>query len=269
MQAQAGEGAVRNSAPEFSLLEAYKHHHFSERGTPVVHAFNIEPAFTGRDLFATYRYISANDHIEHETELEMEWGITRRLGIIFELPYIIEDERRGPSNQGFGDLIMVPRVLLHESDRLLLTAQAEIALPTGDSDFGGDNVVVPGLAAWYDLGNWWTLQGLVGWENNFSEDESALEWGLGIIKSFDLRGHGGECDHSHHRTHAGLLNFHLEFTGETELSDGGDGATHIEGLIGISHGLDCGIDIRVGYQVPITRPTELDYSWVIGANWHF
>jgi len=252
--------------------EAYQHHHFSQRGTPVVHTFNLEPAFTGRDLFVTQRYLSGNDAVEHETEIELEWGITRQLGIIFELPYIIEDERQGPTERGFGDLVVVPRVLLHESERLLVTAQTEIGLPTGDDAFGGDTIIAPGIAAWLDLGNWWTLQGIVAWENNLDADESALEFGLGLIKSFDIGGHATGCDagdHDHHRTHAGLLNLHLEFTGEMGLTDDEDGRTEVQGLIGLSHGLDNGLEIRVGYEFPVTRPTELDYGFVVGANWHF
>lgn len=269
MQVQAGEPAAEATSSDSSWLEPYKHHHFNDLGTPVVHSFNIEPAFTGRDIFGTYRYVSGSDAIEHETELELEWGLTRRLGIIFELPYIVENERQGPTKRGFGDLVVVPRALLYESDRLLLTAQAEIGLPTGSKDFGGDTSIAPGLAAWYDLGNWWTLQGLVAWENKLDADEGAIEFGLGIIKSIDLHGHGGSCDHGHHRTHAGLLNFHLEFTGEMGLTDGEDGRTEVQGLIGVSHSLSCGLDIRLGYEFPVTRPTELDYGWVIGANWHF
>ena len=222
-----------------------------------------------RVLFLTQRYHSLDGAIEHETELELEWGITRRLGIIFELPYIVENERQGPTEQGFGDLVVVPRVLLHESERLLLTAQVEVGLPTGDNDFGGDTSVAPGIAAWYDLGNWWTLQGIVGWENNLDADEGAIEFGFGLIKSIDLHTPANSCEHGHHRTHAGLLNFHLEVTGEMGLTDDEDGRTEVNGLIGISHGLDNGLDIRIGYEFPLTRPNELDYGWVIGANWHF
>ncbi|MDX1681354.1 MAG: transporter [Akkermansiaceae bacterium] len=265
----ASEKPVAQASSASSWLEPYRHNHFSDLGAPIIHTFNIEPAFTGRDLFGTYRFHSKNDAIEHETELELEWGLTRRLGIIFELPYIVENERLGPTERGFGDLVVVPRALLVETDHLLLTAQAEIGLPTGSDDFGQQTTLTPGIAAWYDLGNWWTLQGLIGWENKVDEDEAALEFGLGLIKSIDLKGHGGaDCDHNH-RTHAGLLNFHLEFTGEMGLTDDEDGRTEVNGLVGVSHGLDCGLDIRFGYEFPVTRPAELDYGWVLGANWHF
>jgi len=252
--------------------EPYRHHHFSERGTPVVHTFNLEPAFTGRDLFLTQRYHRLDGATEHETELELEWGLTRRLGIILELPYIVEDERPGPSKGGFGDLVIVPRALLHESDRLLLTFQTEVGLPTGDKDFGGDTTIAPGLAAWLDLGNWWTLQGIVGWENNLDADEQAIEFGLGLIKSFDLKNRPTGCnhgDHSHHHTHSGLLNLHLELTGEMGLTGDEDGNTAATGLIGVSYGLESGLELRGGYEFPVTGPTGLDYGFVVGANWHF
>ena len=55
LQAQAGVTVAPESSSGSGWLEPYRHHHFSERGTPVVHTFNIEPAFTGRDVFFTQR----------------------------------------------------------------------------------------------------------------------------------------------------------------------------------------------------------------------
>lgn len=73
------------------FLEPFEHLHFSERGTPIIHSFGIEAAFTGRDLFLDHIYIKGDGFTEHESELELEWAFTKRLGVILEVPYIWED----------------------------------------------------------------------------------------------------------------------------------------------------------------------------------
>ena len=111
------------------FLVPYEHTHFSALGTPLTHSFGIEPALTGRDLFLDYSYAEGDGFSEHEAELEMEWAFTRRLGIIVEVPYIWESEDGSKSVSGFGDLAIVPRALLIDSDCFLLTAQIETVPP--------------------------------------------------------------------------------------------------------------------------------------------
>lgn len=54
------------------FLDPFEHIHLSQRGTPYVHSFGIEPAFTGRDLFLDHTYREGNGVVEHESELELE-----------------------------------------------------------------------------------------------------------------------------------------------------------------------------------------------------
>ncbi len=140
------------------FLEPYQHIHFSREGTPMVHSFGVEPAFLGRDLFLDYRYRSGDGLVENELELELEWAFTRRLGVIVEVPYLFEKEDGGASVDGFGDLAIVPRAILLERDRFILSSQIEVETPTGTNGLGGETAIAPGLLAWLDLGDWWTLE---------------------------------------------------------------------------------------------------------------
>ncbi|WP_411827530.1 hypothetical protein [Luteolibacter sp. AS25] len=269
-------GLVTLSTPltAADFLEPYEHSHFSGNGTPVIHTFGIEPALTGRDLFLDYTYVDGDGGSEQEIELELEWAFTRRLGIIVEVPYIFENETGGPSASGIGDLALVPRALLIDSDQFLLTGQIETVVPTGSSTFGGETAIAPGIATWNDLGNWFALNTQVGVEHVFDEDSTEFFIGLGLVKSFgdrpDLHTDHTGHDHAHqHPTTAGLINLHLELNGSTPLNGEEQGDINLDGLIGISYGLTELTDIRLAYQFPITSPKEFDHAITSGLIWHF
>lgn len=254
------------------FLEPFEHIHRSKNGTPYVHSFGIEPAFTGRDVFLDYSYREGNGVAENETELELEWAFTQRLGVIMEVPYIWEDEEGVASANGLGDFAIVPRALLIESERFLLTAQLEIALPTGSSAFGGETAIAPGIAMWNDLGNWWTLNSNIAVEHGFDEDSTEFLFGIGLVKSFGER-YGNHTDHAGHDHPAssggGLFNIHLEATGSTPLNGEDKGDVNLEGLIGISYGLTENLDIRAGYLFPITSPRDFNKGFTGGVIIHF
>jgi hypothetical protein len=251
------------------FLESFEHIHRSQLGTPYVHSFWIEPAFTGRDLFLDYSYREGDGGTEHESELELEWAFTSRLGVIMEVPYIWEDEEGAASASGFGDFAIVPRALLVESERFLLTTQLEVVLPTGSSTFGGETAIAPGIAMWNDLGNWWTLNSGVAVEHGFDADSTELLVGFGLVKSFGEK-HENHAGHDHHAdSAAGLFNLHLEATGSTPLNGADKGDIILEGLIGISYGFAAGFDIRAGYMFPITSPKDFDHGFTGGVIFHF
>lgn len=262
--------AAESSSDYFAPFE---HLHFTERGTPIIHSFGIEPAFTGQDLFLDYTYRSGDGFTEHESEVELEWAFTKRLGVIIEVPYVFEDEEGVASASGFGDLAIVPRALLVDSDCFMLTAQIETVLPTGSSSFGGETAIAPGIAMWNDLGNWFTLNTQLGVEHVFDEDSTEFFFGFGLVKSFgdkpDLHsGHDHDHDHSSHSC-AGIFNLHLEVTGATPINGDDQGDFEVEGLVGISYGLTSQVDVRAGYLFPISSPKEFDYGLTGGIIWHF
>ena len=257
------------------FTEPFVHIHASALGTPVVHSFNVEPALTGRDLFLSYRYRRGDGYREQEIETELEWAFTKRLGVIFELPYIFERENGGRWEDGIGDLAVVPRAMLVERERLMLTAQVEVIAPTGTGGFGGETALAPGIAAWLDLGNWWTLNSQFAIEHNFDENANEFVFGLGLVKSIGGRGercddggHGGH-DHDHYGYSGGGLHFHAEATGTVGLSGQESGVTEIEGLVGVSYGIREYVDIRIGYEFPLTSPRAFDGGVVAGLIIHF
>ena len=261
-------------AMEGDFMKPFEHIHFSPLGTPIIHSFGVEPAFTGRDLFLDYSYTEGDGFTEHEAELELEWAFTKRLGVILEVPYIWEDEEGVGSASGFGDLAIVPRALLVVSDRFLLTAQAELGLPTGSSTFGGETSIAPGIAMWHDLGNWFTLNTNIAVAHGFDSNETELEFGFGLVKSFGEKAeashdHHGHDHHHGHQTAAGLVHLHLELTGSTPLNGDSKGDFETEGLIGISYGLLPEMDIRLGYRFPISTPHEFDHGLTTGLIYHF
>lgn len=95
MLPQSGEvnPAAQASAEPINLditegwLDPWPHNHFSRKGTPFIHLFSLEPAFLDRDFFLDYRWASGSEGKEIEVEAELEWALTRRLGIVVEAPF--------------------------------------------------------------------------------------------------------------------------------------------------------------------------------------
>jgi hypothetical protein len=244
-----------HGADSGDFLAPFEHIHFSESGTPIIHSFGIEPAFTGRDLFLDYRFRTGDEATENEVAVELEWAFTNRLGIIFETSYKFAKEEGEEWINGIGDIAVVPRALLIKGDRFMLTAQVEVVAPTGTDGIGGETAVAPGLAIWADLGGWWTLNTQVAVEHIFEEDVNEFIFGVGLVKSFKV---ASSADSHGHKTSAGILNLHLEATGAVALNGEEEGDLGAEVLVGISYGVTESMDCRLGYEFPLTSPRELD-----------
>ena len=267
---------LSSAAVAADFLAPFTHLHASQNGTPYVHSFGIEPASTGRDLFIDHTYINGDGFTEHETEFELEWAFTKRLGMIVEVPYIYEDVEGVATSSGFGDLAIVPRILLVEQEHFLLTTQLEVALPTGSSSFGGDTSIAPGIAMWNDLGNNFTLNSYIGLEHGFDANETELAYGLGLVKSFSgnqankIKDPCHDDDYGHsHTSHTRALNLHLEITGSAPVNGPDDGDINLEALLGISYSIIADLDIRAGYFIPLTYPNDFSQGFTTGMIFHF
>jgi hypothetical protein len=249
--------------------------HFTPLGTPLIHPFRTEPAFTNRDFLLDYSLRRSTGTSEHEIEAELEWALTRRLGLVIEFPYSFINTDDEGSRSGSGDLAVSPRFLLAEYENSLLAFNLEIETPTGDSDRGfghGQAFIAPSLSGWFDLGNWWALNAQCGSEHATESGDSEFFFRTALIHTFAPDDHhdAGRTEHDHiHGFPPGLLSLIMELDGSVALSGEEDGRVPIEAIIGACYSLSELMDLRVGYMFPLTTPTELNNGLTCGLIWHF
>ncbi len=237
-----------------------EHDHTSACGTPYVHGFLTEPAFLGRDFFLD---VTQSDD-ETEIEAELEWSLTKRLGLIVELPYIDAEET------GIGDAALGIRILLVEEQRFLLSASTEVELPTGSESRGlgsGAFAVGASLHTWTDLGAWVTLQTVTGIEHVPDEDETEFKWSLALAKSFracPLISTRTNDEHHHGPTAFSVI---AEIQGVTALSDDA-GETEGRWLLGASFPLAHNLDLRGAFSQTFGGDEDED-AWTVGVIVHF
>lgn len=251
------------------------HCHFSPRGTPMIHSFRAEPAFTRRDFLLDYSTRSETGRSEQEIGAEVEWPISRRLGLIFEIPYVFVDADDGGPIDSFDNLAVSPRLLLAEYERFLLAIGLEVETTTGDTDGGiaeDEVALAPSFSAWIDLGNWWTVNTQSGIEYPTESSDAEFFFRSALIHTFGS-GDIGAGDHAHHdhtgELSPGLISVILEADLAAGLSGPEDGDWSAEGIVGLLVGLWDNADMRVGYQFPLSRSQDLNNGVTGGLLWHF
>lgn len=251
-------------------LDSWPHRHFSLRNTPFIHTFSLEPAFLDRDLFLDARLARADAGDELEIEAEVEWALTRRIGLALEAPYVRLNPDDGDTESGIGDVAIAPRFLIGETGRFLLSANLEIGIPTGDDarELGSGEVsLAPSLSAWLDLGNWFSSGAQLGTEHGLESGESEFFYNVALGYSFLTQG-SRETLVSRHFPR-GMSNLIVEFTGRTALEGEEKGRHNAEVLFGASYNIDGIFEIRGGYQVPIGGPKKIDDGFLLGLIYHF
>lgn len=236
-----------------------EHVHVSGCGTPYVHGFGTEPAFLGRDVFLD----ASRSGDETEVEAEIEWSLTRRLGVIAELPYIDAED------SGFGDAGIGLRALLVEEPRFLLSTSAEVEIPTGSErrGLGSGNVALgANLHTWLDLGSWVTLQTQLGIEHVPDEGESEFGWSATLAKSFRANPLIRTCRSGHDDHGPTAFSLLAEIHGLTALS-GDTGATEGRWLLGASYPLTWRVDLRAAFSRSYGSDED-DEAWTLGFIFH-
>ena len=257
-------------------LDPWPHTHFSQRGTPFVHLFLTEPAFLDRDLFMDYRMIRGDDGYEVELEVELEWAITRRIGVVIETPYEFLNPNGSPDERGLGDMAIAPRFLLVDTERFMFSGNLGVALPTGNERRGlgsGEISLSPTVSWWYDLGNWFTFQGQVGTDHALESGDSEFLWNFAFTYSFlgpSLNGtSSGDSTYGGRHYPPGLINLITEVTGRTALDGEQDNRSSAEILFGISYLITSDWEVRGAVQVPLFEPRELSSGFIFGLIRHF
>jgi len=273
------------------LFEPWPDLHGSPCGTPYTHALNVEPAYLDRDLLIDYRVGNGIDGEadEQELEFELEWALSKRLGLIIGCPVISTDPFDGPTETGVGDLALGTRMLLVNWNRLLLSAILEVETPTGDAARGlgnGETAIAPTAAWWLDLGGWLVFQGQFGPEIKLESGETELLYRFALTKSWQgpvyfhcgscrRRSHHGRADRAddHHHgapTHhgPGLITLYLEPLGTSNLTDADEG-TRFDMTTGIGYALTDKLELRTAVRFPLYRPSSLDSQFIFSLLRHF
>ncbi|MCS7160077.1 MAG: hypothetical protein RMJ19_06360 [Gemmatales bacterium] len=278
--------------------------HRSPRGTPWVHPFTIEPAQIHRDLFFFYKFTKNAEGSpvdEHELEVHLDWGLTRRFGFVLAAPFLGLEDPAGHQT-GFADMEFAPRIVWIESERFFLASNILFTFPTGDEGRGlgrGETTISPFLTTWQDIGSW----RFVPWRNwnqihlNFGP-EVGLESGdttllYTVVYAHSFLGprlipphfhhfHAHHHDnHNHHHSHngedgiispvgpaypEGLVSLLLEFNGQTELS--GDRFTYLQLLTGVNYALTESAELRFGINFPINQfSRQMDVQYIFAFTW--
>jgi hypothetical protein len=256
-------------------LDPPVHSHFSQHGTPMIHSFRTEPAFTRRDFLLDYSTRSETGLREQEIESEIEWPLSRRLGLVFEVPYVFIDSDDNGTIDGFGNLAVSPRVLLAEYERFLCAFALEVETTTGTTNGGiaeDEVALAPSFSTWIDLGGWWTINAQSGLEYPTESSDSEFFFRSALIHTLGYEDfHVGR--HTHHEHADELSPGHFSMILEADLALGlsgeEDGDWLAEGIVGVLFSLWDDADMRVGYQFPLSRSQDLNNGVTGGLIWHF
>lgn len=117
---------------------------------------------------------------------EFQTPLSRRLFVNVTVPFVAAlTGGPGPSRAGLGDLIIVPRVMLHETQNLSVSSGLGVRIPVGRAATGNDQTsLLPSLQFWSDVGNSWTVRGGIGVEVPLDGTSGGLRRGLGPLPVF-------------------------------------------------------------------------------------
>jgi len=103
--------------------------------------------------------------------------LSRRLMLVTSIPLVLVNNaptafptinpqvpstRSDQSQRTFGDVTFTPRVLLHETKDLSVTAEMTVVTPTGSAPLAGNTELVPNLSFWNNIAGGWVVRGGTG-----------------------------------------------------------------------------------------------------------
>jgi len=149
-----------------------------------IHPITTEAAFNDNDFFIDYAFSNFRDEDEHEIEIELEYALTRRLGVVIETALAFETEG-GSTENGIEDLEIAGRVVLAEYERSITTFSLGFGIPTGENDFSSDELILePSLLSWFDFGYGITFNTKIGLEIGTRSDSLEFIYEGAVIKDF-------------------------------------------------------------------------------------
>ncbi len=102
--------------------------------------------------------------------------LSRRLMLITNIPFVVRNNALSglpivnpnqpavttKCHSGFGDMSFTPRVLLHETKDLSITAELSVLTPTGTQPLAGKAALTPAFGFWTNFPGGWVLRGGFG-----------------------------------------------------------------------------------------------------------
>jgi hypothetical protein len=257
-----------------TLWETYRE---DETQAPRVPLIRITPAFFKREFRMNYFY--ADDEGDGEADVH-EWGmalelpLTLRLKIDIEPKVLYVDSHEGGKNAGFGDTKLAMRVMLFETNTILLSTGSVINIPTGDEDRHlGEGITTVGqqLALWTDLGHRMALHTFLGVDvptggehgssstshgsggfgrDNEHEEDANMEflYGIAVSRTFTL---------TNASVLEGITPF-IEFNGHKGFGLDKNEMYRIDALPGIRWDLSRELYVMQGFEVPLNGTEEFD-----------
>jgi len=189
---------------------------------------------------------------------------SRRIELITNIHYVVRnnafdglptiDPQESTSFQSqttFGDVSFTPRVLLHETQDLSLTAELTVLTPTGSAPVAGHSALVPNVAFWYNIADGWVVRGAIG-----DSISTAGDGGNTLISQLAI----GQTLTDHNVPLLGDFTYYFSFVANTPLSN--SGPTSVTLTPGIRTHLGNDWYFLAGVPVPLTEARVADLGMI-------
>lgn len=223
--------------------------------------------FFSREVDTSYSFLKGirGGPDEHVGAITLFTPLSRRLEIGINVPFLDSVDFATGSQTSFGDVRIVPRVMLLEDKDTSVSAGVIIRTPTGETRTGnGLTAIDPFIVLWSDLGQKW--QARAGLDLTVPIDKGAfpgfpdavLSANVSIGKTIGLSEHGFLTD----VTPYVAINFHQPF-------NSGDDDLLISFTPGARITLAKNCWLIGGVEIPVTgpRPFEAVYTAVLSIGW--
>jgi hypothetical protein len=156
------------------------------------------------------------------------------------------------SQTTFGDLSFTPRVLLHETQDISVTAEITVLTPTGTEPVAGKSALIPNVAFWYNIAGGWVIRGGVGDFISTNGDGTNK-----LISQLAI----GQTLTDHDVPVFGDFTYYFSAVATTPLSAGG-GATSVSLTPGVRTHVGNDWYFLAGLPVPLTQARVADLGMI-------
>jgi hypothetical protein len=227
---------------------------------------NTASGFFSREIDPTFTFNAGTSGTrdEYEGAASLFVPLNRRLQIGLFVPFVDSLQHAGslPSETSFGDVVVIPQLMLEETETLSLSALFAIRTPTGETKTHNDlTVLTPSLAIWQDLPAGWQWRGGVGMD-------FATHSGEGPSEIFDLNLAAGNTLTRHGAAPFGDLTPYLS-ANLNQFLGSGPAFTNFSLTPGVRFFLGWHTYFITGVDVPVTNPKPFlpGLTAVISRGW--